>query len=314
MLGKAFSGLSLVLLLTTPGFAQETSNIPGAFANIGVGAGPMGMAGATVVLGRDIYSMVRNPASLTSVRAPQAAFSMTKQFSLIPYNLLLYGQSIGRFSVGAGFLTAGDDALRENTVYLAAARRLRRMISLGLTFKFRQASFGNNGSGAWVHDGGNRQVRGDATGYSFDLGIRGILTKDAGFALVLQDLFGALDYDAANEVGTARGGEENTTTTLLLGFGYAVHKNLILEVNARKALHHDLHDRLTLGLEHTLFALLTLRSGVSQNIDSDESNRHYSLGLGISHKLLLLRFATDLAYVINDIDDFFHVGIRLGWN
>ncbi len=296
-----------------PAKAQETSGLPGAFADIGVGAGPMGMGGAGIVLGRDVYAVVINPAGLSSVKSPQAAFSMTKQFSLIPYNLVLYGQQVGTFHLGGGFLTAGDAALRENTIYLAGARSLRRRMAAGVSLKIRQASFGDNSGGAWDFAGGDRQVRGDATGFSFDVGLRGVLGRSVGYGIVLKDAFGTISYDAANEVGSATGGDEDLTTSLMLGFGYVARKSLILEVNLRKARKNDTHDRFTLGLEQSLFSLVALRTGMSQNIDADQTNRQYSLGLGVTHKLLVVRFAADFAYVINDIDNFFHAGLRVAW-
>lgn len=296
-----------------PARAQETSGIPGAFVDIGVGAGPMGMAGASIVLGRDVYAIVTNPAGLSSVVSPQAAFSMTKQFSLIPYNLVLYGQRVGKFHLGGGFLTAGDDALRENTLYLAGAHGLRRRMTVGVSLKIRQASFGDNSGGAWEFAGGNRQVRGDASGFSLDVGLRGVLSRNAGFGIVLKDALGTISYDAGNEVGSATGGDEDLTPSLMLGFGYVARKSLVVEVNLRKALKNDTHDRFILGLEQSLLSLVVLRAGMSQNIDADETNRHYSLGLGVTQKLLVVRFAADFAYVMNDIDNFFHAGLRVAW-
>ncbi|MDZ7260903.1 MAG: hypothetical protein ONB05_02125, partial [candidate division KSB1 bacterium] len=111
----AIGGLLLSLVLISPDLspAETLSHIPGAFLDVGLGAGPMGLGGSVIVLGRDVYTIVGNPAGLISLSGPEAAFSMTRQFSFVPYNLVLYGQNLGKqTAVGVGFLTSGDEALR----------------------------------------------------------------------------------------------------------------------------------------------------------------------------------------------------------
>ncbi len=316
LLRRTVVSLSWLLLLQGPALGQDLSGIPGAFSDAGLGAGPMGKGNAVIALGQNVYSILANPAGLVNVSKPEAVFSSMKQYSLIPYNLVLYGQSWGdNLAIGGGFLTAGDEALRENTVYIALARKFRTKYSAGFNFKFRQASFGNNAGGAWLFGGGNRQVQGSATGFAFDLGVRGDLNKQLSFAIVLKDLISGVNYDASNTVGTAQGGSEGSATTFLLGIGYVSNRNLTAEINLQKSISDETSDRLSLGLEKSLFSIMALRLGFSQNIAASEAREQIAFGTGIKQKIPLtpLDFSLDFAYLLSEINNFYHVGLRLIW-
>lgn len=316
MVSKIFNRclVAALLLLVPKTYAGDLSGLGGAFVDVGVGAGPMGLAGSNIVLGKDVYAIVSNPAGITRVAYPQAAFSMTKQFSLIPYNLALYAQRLGDDTgVGAGFLTSGDEALRENTVYLAYARRFSEKMSLGVNLKYRNASFGSNAEGAWVFEGGNRQVQGSANGFGIDFGVIGLLGQRMGYALVLKDLLSEVSYDAENETNTASGGSEAIAPALKFGFGYVASRSLSIEFNLEKATSRSAADRLSIGMQQTFLSFLTVRGGISQRLDGAERNRQYSFGGSLNQGLSKLRMTVDFAYLITDIDNFFHIGLRLGW-
>lgn len=308
-----------ILVLALPGLlvAGDVSHIPAAFLDVGLGAGPMGTGGTTVALGKNIYSIVTNPAGIISVSDPEVAFSMTKQFSLIPYNMVLYGQRIIKHtSAGIGLLTSGDDALRENTVYFSVAHRMPYKLAAGLNFKLHFSSFGDNEDGKWIYDGGNRQVQGSAKGFALDLGVKGILSGRILYGLVFKDLLGNVSYDASNEVETATGGSERLPPKMILGLGYVLTQSFQVELDVNKSLYLDTNDRIYTGVEKTLFQMMALRGGFSQNFNASEVNRQYALGLGIMHQLKNppIRFGIDFAYLINDLHNFFHVGLNLAWN
>ncbi|MBN2011614.1 hypothetical protein JW960_19945 [candidate division KSB1 bacterium] len=309
--------LCLWLVPSMPAVSGDVSNITGAFLDVGLGAAPMGMAGSNTVLVRDVHALLSNPAGLTSVNGQELAFSMTKQFSIIPYNVFLYGQKIeGVGGIGVGFLTSGDDALKENTVILSYARLIAKGIAGGLTFKYRQASYGNNDEGMWDYNGGNRQVTGDAKGFGMDIGFRGRLAKQMGFGILLKDVFSSVNYNASNEVGTAKGGSESIPTSLVLGVAYISQRYLTFEFNLRSGLHDDTSDRFYLGAERDLFNLIALRGGFSQNVNSANVNRNYTAGFGIGRaiKPMMMKIDLDFAYVINDFQNFYHIGLKLERN
>lgn len=316
---KAAKGLLIFGILITGAqnlAASDTSSLPGAFLDIGLGAAPMGLGGAASVLGQDAYTIVSNPAGLVSLNGPELAFSTTKQFALVPYNIVLYGQKLGsRMALGGGFLTSGDEALRENTIYLSYAYRLRKRVALGTNFKLRFASFGDNADGAWIFEGGNRQVQGNAKGFGVDVGARVSLANHLGLAVVLKDAFATMKYNASNEVGTALGGNESPATSVLVGLAYVAKRTMNVELDLHKSIDDETEDRLSLGVEKWLFSFIAIRGGISQNIQAAEANRHYALGAGLAPNFLSspLGFSLDFAYQINHIDNFYHAGLRVFW-
>jgi hypothetical protein len=294
---------------------DDVSNIPGAFLDVGLGAAPMGMAGSNVVLVHDVHALLSNPAGLTSVQGNELAFSMTKQFTFIPYNVFLYAQRLqGIGGVGVGLVTSGDDALKENTVIISYGRLVWKGISGGISLKYRQASFGNNSDGEWVYQGGNRQVKGDAKGYGVDIGVRGKIAKQLGFGVLLKDALSSVSYDASNEIGNAEGGSEAVPTSLVLGLAYVSARYLSFEFNLRNGLHQDTNNRFFFGAERDLFSLISLRGGFSQNVNAEYANRNYTLGFGLGRAFpsMMMEFNVDAAYVINDFQNYYHIGLKLG--
>ena len=305
---------TILLILPNHSFGDDTSNIPGAFADIGLGAGPMGMAGSNVVLVRDVYAVVGNPAGLSSLQAQELAFSMTKQFSLVPYYLILFGQSIDKKNkLGGAILTSGDDVLRENTLILSYARYIIRGISAGVSLKYHQANFGNNSDGEWVYQGYNRQVQGDAKGIGFDIGFRGSFGKKTGFGILLKNAISSINYNASNNAGTAKGGSEKVPASLIMGLGIIANRNMTIELNFKNSLHQDTNDRVYIGVEQKIISMLKLRGGYSNNVNAIYPNRHYALGFNVSHKYkpLLMKFSLDFAYIIHDLSNFYHIGLKI---
>ncbi|MBN1349766.1 hypothetical protein JXJ21_10185 [candidate division KSB1 bacterium] len=309
--------VSLLIASSVSHSAESISNIPGAFADIGLGAVRSGMGGSLIVLGRDVYAIMDNPAGTVSILSPQLAFSTTKPYALIPYNVLLYGQKLGKKnSLGTGFITSGDEALRENSIILNYARILPfYSMSVGVNLKFRHASFSNNSDGKWIFNNADRQVTGNATGVGLDIGVRGKLGKRMAYAVVLKDLFESISYNASNAAQTAKGGSESVPSTMVLGIGYVAAKNLAFELDLNKALYREVNDRVTFGAEQWLFSMVALRAGLSQNINADEINRQYALGCGVATEFSRMHvgIALDFAYLINEFHDFYHAGLKLSW-
>jgi len=187
---KLFSVVVLFMLLLG---TTASADITAAFVDIGCGARPMGMGGAFTALSDDAHAIFWNPAGLTLMERSQLAMMHTKQFGLIPYSLGAYSSHIKKNHIGVAYLTSGNDALKENTVFASYARAfqlpLLGLTRFGLNLRYRSASFGNN------EDGGEERSKGSATGFGFDLGILWKLDQTTRFGIFARDLINNMNYD-----------------------------------------------------------------------------------------------------------------------
>ncbi|MCR4437852.1 MAG: hypothetical protein NUW13_02255 [candidate division KSB1 bacterium] len=264
------------MALVASGVAR--ADIPAAFADVGYGARPMGMGGAYVALASDPYALFWNPACLTAVQGWQVSTMYARQFGLVPYAIAAAAKGAGHGTgVGAGFLTSGDEMLRESAVYLSYARRLDFMgkagaaLSAGLTAKVRWSSFGNNAGG------GEQRIQGTAAGYGLDFGLR---WKPAGrwaVGLLLRDFLNSLHYE--NETRRTSYGEA-VPAALIVGAAFLARPNVVLALDVDKSFYADLKDRISVGGEWLLFRMLYLRAGWSQNLDP-VTNGKANCGFGI---------------------------------
>ncbi len=270
-----------LLVLAVCGAAEGTrADIPGAYADVGYGARPMGMGGAYVALASDPYALFWNPACLAMVRGWQVSTMYARQFGLVPYTLAAVATGLPHQSgLGVGFLTSGDDMWRESAAYASYARSLAflgeagRSLSAGLTLKVRWASFGNNA------DGGAQRVQGTAVGYGLDLGLRWKPAPKWAVGLLLRDPLNRLRYE--NRTRQVSYGE-SVPTALLIGAAYLARSNVILAFDLDKSLYADLKDCISLGGEWLLFKLLYLRAGWSQNLDP-VANGKANCGFGVQY-------------------------------
>ncbi|HEX9935440.1 MAG TPA: hypothetical protein VGB38_09615, partial [bacterium] len=243
--------IMFVFLMTAP--VCSLAGIPAAFADIGFGARPSGMGGAYTALASDPFGVLFNPACLPDAKGWQISTLFTRQFNLIPYTLAAGARGMGRFGLGAAFLTSGDDAWRENTVYLSLGMRLnghdraRGRLSLGLTLKYRTAAFGDN------EDGGENRIRGAAAGFGMDAGLRWKASSAWTVGLLVRDAWNRMRYDNRTR-DTAY--DESVPSALVLGTAYLPRSNLVFVFDADKALYSDARDRFALGAEWMLFRTL----------------------------------------------------------
>lgn len=253
----------------------------------------MGMGGAYVALASDPHAVFWNPAGLPFIKGKQITTMYAKQFNIIPYMLVSGGTCIqDKHGFGLGFLSSGDDVLRESTLLLSYGRRLADLwqpvqnLSVGLTLKIRQSSFGNN------PDGGLNQITGSAMGYGFDFGVRWKAGTKWTAGLLLRDGLNTVTYN--NETRDESYGEA-VPAALIFGTAYLARSNLVFALDWDKSLYSDTKDKLLAGCEWMLFKLVFLRAGWSQNV-SGESNRKFNWGLGLQYfkKDFGLRF--DFAY------------------
>jgi hypothetical protein len=298
----------VLLLVLAIAAEQSHADIPAAFADIGYGARPLGMGGAYAALASDPYALFFNPACLPDVRGWQISTMYAKQFGIIPYTLGSAARGWGnRRGLGLAVLSSGDEVLRETEVLaafgfkLAGSEGLLHDFALGITLKARMSTFGDNS------DGGEMRIRGSASGYGLDLGLRWKTAPAWTFGLLLRDAANRLNY--TNETRGKRYGE-SVPAALILGTAYMPRSNLVFALDAEKALAGDGRDRLMTGMEWRLFKALFLRAGFSQSL-GDDTNRKWNFGLGLQHfrKDFGIRF--DFAYQLHFLANTPRVSISL---
>jgi len=269
-----------LLFIAGFGVVESRAEIPAAFADIGFGARPLGMGGAYTALASDPYGVLFNPACLPDARGWQISTMYARQFGIIPYALAAAARNIGgRFGAGAAFLNSGDEVLRENTVLASFGMKLGdsgtslSRLSLGLTVKWRSASFGGNA------DGGEMRIRGGAEGFGLDVGLRWKIASTWTAGILVRDAWNRVDYDNRTRGKTY---SESVPAGLVVGSAYMPRTNLVFALDVDKALYPDVQDRFMAGLEWRLFKMLLFRTGVSQSLGGD-SNRKLNCGIGIQH-------------------------------
>ena len=288
-----FKHLALYLCLIGCMHSHLQADIPGAFVDIGYGARPMGMGGAYVALASDAYSVLWNPAGLPYVENWQVTTMYAKQFGVVPYALITGVHKIlPNHGMGVGVLSAGDALWRENTFLFSYGYRPNltwpgfQSMSIGLTFKLRTVSFGNN------TDGGDDRMQGSALGHGIDFGLRWKPGNRWVMGLLMRDIINNMTYN--NETRETEYNEA-VPTTLVIGTAYLPRKELIFTLDWDKALYSDVYDKMMAGFEIRFLNMLFFRSGLSQTFN-DTNNRKVNWGLGLQYfrKTFGLRF--DFAY------------------
>ena len=306
--------LITVLISACPVFADNLSNIPAAFVDIGYGTRPTGMGGAFVGLADDHNAVMWNPAGMLNVSGNGVSFMWAKQMGFVPYNYLSYSRDLGEnHRIGGAAIYSGDDVLSETTALVSYAASLYRLgkifsgVSLGLNAKLRWASFGNN------EDGDPDRITGDAFGYGFDLGAMVRLTDRMSMGLLYRDILNDIAWNSSNSVGYSNEYSESVPNELTIGVSYKPTSAAVVVMDLRKSLHHDVEDRLIIGAEQQVFNLLKLRAGWGQNIGAEYRNEDLAFGIGVFRQIGRLDFMFDFAYLINDLKNTPRVGAAIDW-
>ncbi len=270
------------------------ADIPAAFVDIGYGARPMGMGGAYTAMSDDVNSVFWNPAGLTLMRDNQLTVMYTKQYGLIPYGLGAYSHRFGFHNVAAGFITSGNDVLRETTFITSYAAVYKLPLlgntGVGMNVRYRHSSFGNN------EDGGENRIQGSADGAGMDLGFMWQIHKRTRIGIFARDILNSMTYNN-NTLGTSY--SESVPAGLIMGIAHRINTQSTVSIDWEKALYDDVNDKLHLGTEVTLFKVIMCRGGMWQNMDAVE-NRNYSLGMGLNVATRTMGIQFDFAYLFND--------------
>ncbi len=286
--------LVTLLLVLFPGLAVY-ADIPAAFVDIGYGARPMGMGGAYTGLSDDVNAIFWNPAGLTLVRESQLTVMYTRQMALIPYGLGAYTTRLGYHYVAVGFISSGNDVLRETTLVgsWAGVFRLPALgnTGVGVNLRYRNSSYGNN------EDGGENRIQGSASGYGLDFGLMWQITRRTRAGVFARDVVNSMAYDNKT-LGTSY--SEGVPAGLIFGMSQKITMQSTIVLDWEKSLYDDTSDKVHLGAEVTFFRVIMCRSGIWQNMDA-EVNRNYSFGMGLNMLAGKVGIQFDFAYLINDL-------------
>ena len=305
----ALSVLAAVSLSADTARGGELSNIPGAFVDVGIGAGAMGMGGAVVASVRGAPSLFWNPAGLGQANSPRELMvAYGDQMGLVPYSVGAGLYQLSGYTLGVGLLYSGDEVLSETSALVGAAREFRalpwapdRAASFGVTLRTRWASYGNNQST-------DEQVTGSALGLGLDVGALVPLTESTTLGVSGRDVVSVLNWDSS-AAGSYR---ENVPAALVMGIAMRPHDYGLLEVDLDKALHRDVNDIVRAGVELTLFDVASLRGGYVTTLSEDEYDE-YSVGAGATFPAGTTAMTLDVAYLFGHLDDTlrFSLGVAL---
>lgn len=301
---------ALLVGSASPSAATPLSDIQAGFLDVGVGAGPMGMAGAVVAGAAGAEAVFWNPASVGRGEAGREFLaSYCDQMGLVPYSAASGAVALGpEYALGVGVLCSGDDVLREVTAVAAMARTAPappwcrgRPAHVGVALKGRWASYGNNEST-------DDQVTGDAMGGGLDLGVVLPLTGDLTLGVAGRDLANTLRWDSS-----ATGSySEGIPAALVVGIVACPRPGLRVEVDLDKALRADNGDVVAAGASLSIAGVATLRGGYRRALPPDEFEE-YAVGCGAAVPTGHGRIALDVAYLFGRLENTLRltVGFRL---
>ncbi len=298
----------VVCLCATDARAQELSDIPAAFVETGIGARPIGMAGAVTARPMGAESIFWNPAGLSGVEAhTELAATYGDQMGLIPYSALCGAVRMnGGYTLGVGLIHSGDEVLTETTALVGVSHAILTTpwlpsthISAGASARTRWASFGNNA-------GTEGQVTGNAFGISFDVGILVPVTGSTAVAVRARDLVGSLKWNSS--AGGAY--EENVPVAVVFGFMVSPREAVSLELDLDKSLRQDNPDRLMVGAEVGILDVASLRGGYVRDLPPGELEE-YTLGAGADIPVGGTTFSVDFAYVFGYLENTMRFSLRI---
>lgn len=307
---------SIVVLNTTSVQAQSLSDIPGSFVDIGFGTRPVGMGFAFVGLADDENSPYWNPAGLGSINDIKVGFSQIDQLGLITYNYAsgTVPLPVMNHAVGLSLISSGDDAMKELSIHAAYGITIN-IVSLGISLKYRNASFGDNTLNRddyivfddnEIDVGFGQQVFGDANGFGMDLGVMVQPSDRIKLGVVVRDMFAPMSWSssARSTEYTARGDyDESLPYDVIAGASLKLTDNILTVVDFQPATSSERTNWVRAGVEGRLMKLVKLRAGTEQGIN-DLDDEKFTLGTGLDIKIRdKVRLQSDFAYVIDPIQN-----------
>ncbi len=301
--------VGLGVSLPADAVAEDVSNIPGAFVDVGIGARPMGMAGAVVVSSYGAGSLYWNPAGLAvGERSKEFSVDYADVMGLVPYTAASGAYRLSeRYTLGIGLLYSGDEVLSETTVLLGAATSLSSLpwldagpMNVGATLRTRWASFGSPSS---FED----NVSGSALGFGLDAGATIPVSDRVTFGIAARDILSTLSWEST----TGGSYDESVPPALAFGIAATPHRNVLLELDVDKSLHQDSRDLVLLGAEVMLFDVAALRGGYRKELSHGELSE-FSVGAGANVVAGSSVIGLDIAYLFGHLEDTLRLSMGFG--
>ncbi len=293
--------VAFVLAIAGPSYAQDLSDIPAAFVDVGTGARAMGAGGAVVAADLGPESLFWNPAGIAPGRgSTEALVTHGEQMGLVPYSAAAASRSLGSGLVlGAALLHSGDEVMTETTMIIGAARGVSpapwcagdEPVRAGVVARARRATFGDNEST-------EGQVTGSATGFGVDVGLLVPLTDRATLGIVGRDVLNTLSWDSSASGSYS----ENVPAGLTLGLRTRPHEAVSVELDVDKSLRLDNPDRALLGVNLELWGVAWIRGGYRRTLAAGGADE-YTAGAGASVRVGSVVWRVDVAYLFGELDD-----------
>lgn len=305
------------------------------FLNVAIGARPISMGGAFTATANDVSALYWNPAGIARIAGNEAMFTYSNWFADINYNwsgATLNLEGMGTVGLSVTYLDYGSMEITTLSEQDGTGQNFdAKDLSMALTYAYNLTDkFSIGGSAKYIQQ---RIWNSSASSIAFDLGILyfsdiyglriGASINNFGSDMRLdgKDLLVLYDIDSQiegnNDQILARLRTDSYPLPLVFRIGLAAD---VLNIDDHvitigvDALHpNDNDEYLNVGLEYTLYDLVSLRGGY-KSLFLNNSEEGLTLGFGIKYDFApSLGFYFDYAYQefgILDNTQHFTIGIR----
>lgn len=262
------------------------------FAPIEYGARAIGMGGAYTALANDATGVMWNPAGLgyMSKRQMSAMYGNLYGINNLHNSFISYAQpdkGLGAagltltnttLTVEAPDDTEADKQWSETMLSYTFAKRVGNLTSLGVTLK------GLIVRSDYDYVGVDGDVKGDAGGFGFDVGVVFRPFADAAFGFSMRDAYSQVKFDG--------GKEDKLPIQFRVGLATmpVTVPGLVAAIDLAGDEDTPAYD-LALGGEYTIREVVALRAGLNRILPSDESRTNLSFGLGVLFYSLQFNFS-----------------------
>jgi len=314
-------GLVLTLGLSSSVQAQDLSTIPGAFADLGIGAESASLGYSGTSSQRGAFAMAWNPASIRPESGLETAVSWVDHLEAVDFAHAALAVPLGKkWGWGLSAHIIGDDVLRESTIRTAWSYKFFFM-TFGLGAGYRHASFGNNdlSIGDWVvfdpsevAEGVSQQVSGSAQGFSVDAAMNMHWSDDVMVAIVARNLASPVRWKSSSNGTEESSYVESVPAELSLGAGYHITPRISTFLEWTPALKPDAVVRTGFGISIRPVEPLSLNMG-RQILHDGFSNERQTWGFGLrTPSSFGLTLEAAYAYVVSELAPTQQVSLRIG--
>jgi hypothetical protein len=319
--------LYVLLLVSTatanPGFARQLSAIPGAFADVGIGAkvAGSGFAGTATLEGAGALNW--NVASIYPAQGPESSFSFVDQLGIVDYGHASIAVPLwsNRAAIALSAQYSGDETLTEESAHIGYAHRIS-FLWIGVGVGYRRASFGKNTISAGdyvifddeeVAEGVSNQISGQATGYSMDAGLRMRLSSAVSVGFSVRNITAPITWESQSiSRPETHSYIESIPMEFSVGVLYRLSDHISGALDWAPTLGQDSISRVGFGVEFSPVHEISLRTG-RLVLQDGYRNEVSTFGFGVrTPRSFGLRLQADYAYVSSSIAHTQQVTLMIG--